>query len=115
MESHKLALSILAIVAVIGIAGLVLTHTSVTAMMGAPTYEQPARHAPLFLQTSAYLENFNLCNQYLCIYPSDSVFYGETEQAQQVGIDELTGNLRCGCADGREFQVRPDLLLEGFY
>jgi len=115
MEPQKLALSILAIVSVTALASLVLLYTGVTAMMGAPTYEQPGHHLPLFLQQSAYLENFNLCNQYLCTYPSDNVFYGETELAQQISVDELTGNLLCGCSDGREFQIRPDLILEGTY
>lgn len=114
METNKLGLIVLAIVSVLALTGLVIMRSGVSGMAGGPTYEQPAANKPLFLEQSVYLPNFNLCNQYKCSY-ADIGFYGESEPAFQVGIDELTGNLRCGCSDGREFQVRPDLIYEGTY
>lgn len=114
MESTKLAMSILAIVAVLALASLVLVHREITAMMGAPTYEQPSGNKPAFLHTSKYVGGFNLCQQYLCSYPIPGEYYAEAEPAFEVGRDFLTGNLRCGCTDGREFHVRPDFIMEGY-
>jgi len=116
MESHKLALSILAVVSVLALTGLVmLFRGGATGMQIAYTYEQPANHKPLFLQQSVLLENFNLCNQYVCTQPVSDIFYGEAIPAEQVGIDSLTGNLRCGCPDGKEFYIRPDYILPGIH
>ncbi len=112
MEAHKLGLSILAVISVFALTGLVLLYKDAATLA---VYEQPSGNKPVFLHTSKYLEGFNLCHQFLCTYPSDDFFYGETEKAQQVGIDELTGNLRCGCSDGHEFQIRPDRIMEGTY
>jgi hypothetical protein len=114
MEERKLGMVILAVVGVLALTGMVLLFKNITAMMGTPTYEQPASHKPAFVQPSLYLENFDFCQQYLCAYPGE-VFYGESEPAATVGIDRLTGNLRCGCPDGHEFYIRPDLILEGRY
>jgi hypothetical protein len=114
MENRKLALSILGIVSVLALAGLVLMFRGgATGLQIAYTYEQPASHKPLFIQPSYVLENFNLCNQYVCTQPVSDIFYGEATPAEQVGIDTLTGNLRCGCPDGREFYIRPDYILPG--
>ncbi len=114
MDTNKLGLAILATVSVLALTGLVMMHSGVSGMMGAPSYEQPGANKPAFLQQSVYLPNFNLCNQYSCSYAKIG-YYGESEPAFQVGTDELTGNLRCGCSDGREFQVHPGLLYEGTY
>jgi hypothetical protein len=114
MEEHKLALSILAVVAVIAAVSMAVLYQGVTGLMGGPVYEQPANHLPIYLQTSKVLENFNLCNQYICSYPVDH-YTSENVPAEQVGVDELTGNLRCGCPDGKEFQIRPDYIGPGVY
>jgi hypothetical protein len=100
---------VLAIVAVVGLA-LVLTG----GITGNQVYQQPGYRLPIYLQTSVYLPDFDLCQQYLCQY-GEEYFYAETEPAFTVGTEELTGNLRCGCSDGRTFIVRPDLIYEGTY
>lgn len=112
MDSSKLGVTILAIVGVIALSSMVLMYNNTA---GLYVYEQPASNKPAFVQPSQYIANFDMCNQYLCTYPSEIYGYGENEPAIQIGTDTLTGNLRCGCPDGREFQIRPDLLLEGHY
>jgi hypothetical protein len=111
MEPHKLGLSILAIVSVLALSALVLLAMTPT---GLYIYEQPSNRHPVYLQNSMYLDNFNLCMQYLCDYGGDT-FYAEVEPAFPVGTESLTGNLRCGCSDGREFIIRPDRIEEGAY
>lgn len=107
MNERHLSTAILALVATLALAGLVLYAQAPT---GLAVYEQPANNKPVFLQTSNYLPDFNLCKQYLCTYPvslSESL-YAESEPSDMIGVDELTGNLLCGCPDGRKFYIRPD-------
>jgi hypothetical protein len=111
MEERKIGLSILAVIAIIALSGLVLLHTRSNAFA---VYEQPGGNKPAYIYTSRYLPDFNLCNQYLCAFPSDT-YYEEVEPAQQIGTDTLTGLLRCGCSSGHEFLIRPDRLEEGTY
>lgn len=111
MNEHNLSTAVLAIIAALALAGIFVVGRT-----GSTVYEQPAANKPVFLQTSVYRENFNLCQQYICNYPPiPGEFYGEYEPAQEIGTDANTGNLRCGCPDGREFLVRPDLILEASY
>ena len=109
MEAHKLGTTLFGIVAVLALTGLILTYHDSS---GLAVYEQPGNHLPLYEQTSVYLEHFNLCMQYFCSAPP-SFGYGEAVPAQQIGIDDLTGNLRCGCPDGHEFYIRPDYISPG--
>jgi hypothetical protein len=110
MEERRLALGILAIVSVLALTGLVLLHNNAASFA---VYEQPAGNKPAYIQTSKYIPDFNLCNQFLCAYPSDT-YFEETEPAQQTGIEPLTGLIRCSCFNGHEFLIRPDRL-EGQY
>ncbi len=110
--NERIGISILAIVGIMALASLVLVYKNATTLA---MYEQPAGNKPIYLQTSRFLPNFDMCQQYLCVYPSTDVFFGETEPAATVGTDTLTGNIRCGCPDGHEFQIRPDRIEEGTY
>jgi len=101
MKEKTIAVSVLVAVAVISAISMALLYTNTSALA---VYEQPANNKPLFIQTSNYLEDFTLCNQYKCTYE----YYGEAEPAQFVGYEPLTGNIYCGCPDGRMFQARPD-------
>jgi hypothetical protein len=103
MEEKTIALGVLVIVAVIALCSCALIYKNSTALA---VYEQPANNKPLFLTTSTYVEDFNLCKQYICGYTFGS--YGEGEHADIIGVEEIEGNLICGCPDGRSFQIRPD-------
>jgi hypothetical protein len=103
MDEKAVGLSVLAIVAVIALVSAVLLYTDTSALA---VYEQPSNNKPAFLQTSVYMEGFNLCRQYVC--KSGDVLYGESYPADVYGMEELTGNFVCGCPDGRMFQIRPD-------
>ena len=90
------------IVALVALIGLVLIFRGMT---GSAVYQQPGYDLPLYLHTSKVIEDFDICGQYQCAYG-----FAETEPAFFVGVEELTGNLRCGCIDGKTFIVRPDLI-----
>lgn len=105
MDDHKLGLGILAIVSVLVLAGMVTLYRDAATLA---VYEQPSNNKPVFIKSSSYLGGFDFCAQYLCAYPNEEIFYAENEPARKIGVDALTGNLRCGCPDGNEFQIRPD-------
>ncbi len=104
MEEKTIAITVLAIVAVIAACGCALLYNNSTTLA---VYEQPSNNKPAFLLTSAYIKDFDLCQQYLCKYDVAG-YYGESEPAVIVGVEVITGNLVCGCPDGRTFQTRPD-------
>jgi hypothetical protein len=104
MDEKTIAITVLVIVAVIAACGCALLYNSSTTFA---VYEQPSNNKPAFLLTSAYIKDFDLCQQFLCGYHSPG-YYGESEPAFIAGVEVLTGNLVCGCPDGRTFQVRPD-------
>ncbi len=104
MEEKTIAITVLAIVAMIAACGYVLLYNSSTTLA---VYEQPSNNKPVFLLTSAYIKDFDLCKQFLCGYYQQG-YYGESEPATIVGVEVITGNLVCGCPDGRTFQIRPD-------
>jgi hypothetical protein len=108
MESHKLGLGIFIIVGAIALASFAMVYHSTQGNMVIQTYEQPSNHKPLFLQTNNFLPNYDLCQQYLCTASADVYGAGEYPHAEQIGVEKYTGNLRCGCPDGKEFQARPD-------
>jgi hypothetical protein len=110
-----LGTGIFAIVGVLALIAMLITYSNAEIYTVYQTYEQPSNNKPAFLQTSKYLDNFDLCQQYPCRYPAAAGdAFGETEPAFSIGSDALTGNLRCGCSDGRTFLVRPDRLREGY-
>ena len=118
MDDRTTAISVLAVVAVLALASLVLLHVGGT---GLYVYEQPSSNKPLIVQSSRLLENFDVCQQYLCTYPAVG-YYGESEPAFFIGTETLSwqhnalpANVRCGCPDGREFVIRPDRIEEGTY
>lgn len=113
MDEHKLGIVVLAIVGVIALSSMVLLHRNVTGMMGAPSYEQPAGNKPIYLQTSVFLPDFDMCGQFRCEYAGDG-FYSDTEPAVTLGQDSWTGNLLCGCSDGRTFFIRSDRIEEEY-
>ncbi|MEM4247359.1 MAG: hypothetical protein QXF14_03490 [Candidatus Woesearchaeota archaeon] len=101
MEEKTIAMIVLIVVAATGACGCALLFKNSTAYA---VYEQPANNKPVFIQTSSYIDGFTLCSQYTCTYE----YYGEGEPAEFVGYEPLTGNLLCGCPDGKIFQTRPD-------
>ena len=107
MESHKLGLGIFFIVGAVALVSFVMLYQD---SAGFAVYEQPSNNKPPFLLQSTYMDNFNLCKQYLCAVGGATAYAGagEYEPAELVGTDELTGNLRCACPDGKVFQARPD-------
>ncbi len=104
MEEKPIAIAVLVVVAVVSAVSIALLYTNSSALA---VYEQPASNKPAFLLTSTYIEDFDLCQQYLCKYDVAG-YYGESEPAVIVGVEVITGNLVCGCPDGRTFQTRPD-------
>jgi hypothetical protein len=103
MDEKAIALGVLLVVAAISAVSVVMIYKNTSALA---TYEQPANNKPPFIVSSQYIENFNLCKQYTCKYGDAG--YAETAPAELYGTEELTGNLVCGCPDGKMFQVRPD-------
>ncbi len=114
MDEHRLGLSILAVVSVLALTSFVLIQPSLTGLQFSANYEQPANNKPAIIQSSTYRTPYNLCQQFLCAYPGD-MFYSENVPASPVGVDILTGNIRCGCPDGHEFFIRPDRIEEATY
>lgn len=100
MDEKSAGIGVLVIIAGIALFSVVLLYKDTSALA---VYEQPSNNKPLFLLTSSYIEDFNLCNQYMC--KSGDIIYGESAPAELYGVEELTGNLVCGCPDGRMFQV----------
>lgn len=103
MDEKAVGLSVLAIISVVALFSAVLLYKDTSSLA---VYEQPSNNKPAFLQTSMYMEGFNLCNQYVC--KSGDIIYGESAPAEVYGVEELTGNFVCGCPDGHMFQIRPD-------
>ena len=110
-------LMLLAVVAILSLGGMLAFQLGTTAYA---VYEQPSNNKLISIQSSTFLENFDFCSQYKCSYPTNSPFFGEYERASQIGVAGLSGphnipaNLICGCSDGRQFQIRPDRITEGY-
>jgi hypothetical protein len=105
MNEKTTAIGVLAIVAVIALCGCALLYKGATADA---IYEQPANNKPLFIQTSNYLEGFDMCSQYACPAEDAGGIYFERMPASIVAYDTWTGNIICECPNGFTFNARGD-------
>jgi len=102
MNDKTTAVIVLLIVAVVCACSATLLYKNTTSMA---VYEQLSNNKPPFLYTSRYYEGVTLCNQFVCPFEG---YYGEGVPAEFAGFERLTGNMYCGCPDGKTFQARPD-------
>lgn len=117
MNSNS-SLLLFAFVAILSLGGMLAFQLGSTTANA--VYEQPSNNKFVYVQSSTYLPDFDYCSQYRCDYPTNSPFFGEFEPAFLIGVAGLSGphnapaNLICGCSDGRQFQIRPDRVAEGY-
>lgn len=104
--AEKTTTILVGLAAIISLGLLFNTNTTT----GSAVYQQPGYQLPIYSHTSKVLENYDLCGQYACTYSENG--FAESWPAFGYGVEELTGNLRCSCGDGRTFVISPNWIAD---